>query len=79
MPRKLIKTGTYSIMHLMVAVAVAYALTRDWHIALGVGIIEPMVQTVAYSIHEYLWGKAKDRDEDRNERIATEDISAAAA
>ena len=25
------------------------------------------------------WGKAKERDEDRNERIATEDISAAAA
>lgn len=59
MSRKLIKTGTYSMMHLIVAVTVAYALTRDWHIALGVGIIEPMVQTVAYSIHEALWGKVE--------------------
>ncbi|MEQ8804321.1 MAG: DUF2061 domain-containing protein [Rhodospirillales bacterium] len=63
MSRKLIKTGTYSVMHLVVAVTVAYVLTRDWHIALGVGIIEPMVQTVAYTIHETLWGKAKDRDD----------------
>lgn len=55
MPQKLIKTGTYSLMHLIVAVAVAYALTRDWQIALGVGIIEPMVQTVAYSFHETVW------------------------
>ena len=60
MSRKLIKTGTYSVMHLVVAVTVAYALTRDWHIALGVGIIEPLVQTLAYSIHETLWGKVKD-------------------
>ncbi|PIW30230.1 MAG: hypothetical protein COW30_02890 [Rhodospirillales bacterium CG15_BIG_FIL_POST_REV_8_21_14_020_66_15] len=60
MARKLIKTGTYSVMHLTVAVAVAFALTRDWHIALGIGIIEPLVQTVAYTIHETLWGKVKD-------------------
>lgn len=78
MSRKLIKTGTYSMMHLTVAVAVAFALTRDWHIALGVGIIEPMVQTVAYSVHEYLWGKAKGRDEHRNDRVSSEEVSAAA-
>jgi uncharacterized membrane protein len=55
MTHKLIKTGTYSVMHLTVAVAVAYALTRDWQIALSVGLIEPMVQTVAYSFHESIW------------------------
>ncbi len=49
------KPVTYSIMHLMVAVTVAYALTNDWRIALGVGIIEPMVQTVAYVFHEKAW------------------------
>ena len=64
MSRKLIKTATYSVMHLTVAVTVAYVLTRDWHIALGVGIIEPIVQTVAYTIHETLWGKVKDIPED---------------
>ena len=49
------KPLTYSAMHLCVAVAVAYALTRDWRIALGVGVIEPMVQTVAYMLHEKAW------------------------
>jgi uncharacterized membrane protein len=58
MPRTLLKTCTYSLMHLTVAVTVAYALTRDWRIALGVGVIEPMVQTVAYTFHERLWNRA---------------------
>jgi uncharacterized membrane protein len=50
-----LKPVTYSVMHLVVAVSVAYALTQDWRIALGVGIIEPMVQTVAYVFHEKAW------------------------
>ncbi len=49
------KPVTYAVMHLSVAIGVAYALTRDWRIALGVGIIEPMVQTLAYMIHEKAW------------------------
>lgn len=49
------KPLTYSAMHLMVAVSVAFALTQDWRIALGVGVIEPMVQTVAYVFHEKAW------------------------
>lgn len=55
------KPLTYSAMHLCVAIAVAYALTRDWRIALGVGVIEPMVQTIAYMAHEKAWslGRAK--------------------
>lgn len=59
--RTAFKPATYSIMHLSVAITVAYVLTRDWRIALGVGVIEPMVQTVAYMVHEKLWslgGKA---------------------
>lgn len=50
-----LKPVTYSLMHLVVAISVAYALTRDWRIALGVGLIEPMVQTVAYMLHEKAW------------------------
>ena len=48
MPRQLIKTMTYSLMHLTVAIAVAFALTRNWHAALAIGLIEPAVQTIAY-------------------------------
>lgn len=61
------KTATYATMHLTVAVAVAYALTRNWHIALAVGLIEPMVQTVTFNIHERLWTRA---DRRRDEALA---------
>lgn len=50
-----LKPLTYSAMHLCVAVTVAYVLTRDWRIALGVGLIEPIVQTFAYMAHERVW------------------------
>ncbi len=42
-------------MHMCVAIAVGYALSGDWRIALGVGLIEPLVQTVFYNLHEFLW------------------------
>lgn len=51
----MLKPVTYAVMHFAVAVGVAYGLTRDWRIALGVGIIEPLVQTVAYIMHEKAW------------------------
>ncbi|MDP2259749.1 MAG: DUF2061 domain-containing protein [Caulobacter sp.] len=59
------KTLTYATMHLTVAVAVAWVLTRDWRIALAVGLVEPLVQTVAFTLHERAWAKA-----DRRERLA---------
>jgi len=61
MPRDLLKTLSYSLMHLTVAVTVAFLLTRDWRIALGVGLIEPLVQTVAYTLHERAWRRSPAR------------------
>jgi len=61
MPRQLIKTMTYSLMHLTVAIAVAFALTRNWHAALAIGLIEPAVQTIAYTFHERLWARLPGR------------------
>ena len=55
--RDMAKTFTYAIMHLTVAVMVAYALTRDIRTALAIGIIEPACQTVAYYFHERAWAK----------------------
>ena len=57
MPRTLLKTLTYSVMHLTVAISVAYALTGNLAIALGIGLIEPAVQTIAYMVHEKAWSK----------------------
>lgn len=44
-------------MHMVVAIAVAWAISGDWRVALGIGLIEPLVQTVAYTIHERLWNR----------------------
>ena len=50
-----LKVATYGVMHLIVAIIVAYAITRDWRIALAVGLIEPFFQTIAYSVHDRIW------------------------
>ena len=57
-PRSALKTLTYALMHLLVAMGVAFALTGSWAAALAIGLIEPAVQTVAYTIHERAWAKA---------------------
>ena len=51
------KTLSYSVMHLTVAIAVAYALTRDWRAALAIGMIEPIFQTLAFAVHEKVWAR----------------------
>lgn len=53
--RLAIKTTTYAVTHFVVAIAVAYALTHDWRIAIAIGLIEPAAQTVAYFFHERVW------------------------
>jgi uncharacterized membrane protein len=60
-PPLALRTLTYAGMHLVVAILVAYALTRDWKTALAIGLIEPMVQTVAFAIHEKVWERAARR------------------
>jgi uncharacterized membrane protein len=52
-----LKTASYALMHLAVAIAVAYALTLDWRKALAIGLIEPFVQTFAFALHDRYWRK----------------------
>ncbi len=65
LPRSLkqiaVKSVTYGLMHFIVAVAVAYALTRDWRISLAIGIIEPLVQTVFFTAHDRIWTRIEAR------------------
>ncbi|MCH8489048.1 MAG: DUF2061 domain-containing protein [Oceanicaulis sp.] len=62
LPRSLLKTLTYGVTHMVVAMAVVFALTRDWRAALAVGLIEPVVQTGAYVLHERAWARAGRQD-----------------
>lgn len=53
----LVKTLTYSLMHMSVAIMVGYALTGSLAIAVSIGLVEPLVQTVFYHLHERVWGR----------------------
>ncbi|WP_395943286.1 DUF2061 domain-containing protein [Brevundimonas sp.] len=60
--RKLaLKIASYGLMHLVVAILVAFAITRDWRLALAVGMVEPVFQTLAYSIHDRVWHRIERR------------------
>lgn len=53
--RRLVKTMTYCCMHITVATLVAYALSGSWKVAIGIGLIEPFVQTFVFYFHETAW------------------------
>ena len=45
----------------VVAVAVAFALTQDIRTALAIGMIEPLVQTVFFTLHDRIWSRIEER------------------
>ena len=49
------KTLTYGMLHAVVAFSVVFAFTGSLAVALGVGLIEPIVQTAFYFFHELAW------------------------
>jgi uncharacterized membrane protein len=51
------KTASWSLVHMSVAVSVAYALTQNWRAALAVGLVEPLFQTIAFAAHERAWSR----------------------
>jgi uncharacterized membrane protein len=55
--RLVAKTLSWSVTHMLVAITVAYVLTRDWRAALAVGLIEPVFQTIAFVLHERVWSR----------------------
>lgn len=53
--RLAMKTVSYGITHVAVATAVAYVLTGNLAAAIGIGLIEPIIQTGVFTVHELLW------------------------
>lgn len=53
----MIKTLTFAVMHFSVAFGVAYALTGDVVIGGAVALVEPLVNTVGYYLHERIWAR----------------------
>ena len=53
--RLAMKTASYGVIHVTVATGVAYLLTGNFTAALGIGLIEPIIQTGVFAVHEKLW------------------------
>jgi uncharacterized membrane protein len=53
----LLKAGSYYGVHIVVAAAVAYAVTGNWLAALTLSLLEPSVQVVAYFLHDKAWAR----------------------
>ena len=51
------KTLSYYIMHITVAMALAYAVTGNLWMAMTLSLIEPTVQAVAFFMHEKVWNR----------------------
>ncbi len=58
--RTLKKTLSYYIMHITVAMLVAYFVTGNIWMALTLSMLEPTVQAFAFFFHEKVWA-VKDR------------------
>lgn len=56
-----LKIASYGVMHLIVAMLVAFVITRDWRMALAIGFVEPFFQTIAYSFHDRIWHRIEQR------------------
>lgn len=56
------KTLSYGTMHFIVAFTVSYSLTGSLAIAGSIAMVEPLIQTFAYNIHEKIWDKIKMKD-----------------
>jgi len=71
-----LKIASYGVMHLIVAMLVAFAITRDWRMALAIGVIEPFFQTIAYSFHDRIWHRIERRHTQGDMAEATEAFTA---
>ena len=59
------KTLSYYIMHITVAMLVAYVITGNLWMAITLSLIEPTVQAIAFFFHEKAWN-AQDRKKSLN-------------
>ncbi|WP_235976461.1 DUF2061 domain-containing protein [Sandaracinobacteroides hominis] len=53
--RRLAKTASYWVVHISVAVSVAWALTGNLKAALAIGLLEPSVQAFVFYFHDMVW------------------------
>ncbi|MBY5923098.1 DUF2061 domain-containing protein [Ferrimonas balearica] len=60
----MLKTFTFAVMHFSIAFALAYLITGSIVIGGLLAVLEPMVNTVGYVIHEKVWKRIEQRRDD---------------
>lgn len=55
--RTLKKTFSYYLMHIVIAMIVAYFVTKNLWMAMTLSLLEPSVQAIAFFFHEKIWSK----------------------
>ena len=55
--KTLAKTATYYVMHITVAMFVAYAVTGNLMTSIALSLLEPTIQAFAFFAHEKVWQK----------------------
>ena len=64
------KTLSYYIMHITVAMLVAYAVTGNFWMAVTLSLLEPTVQAFAFFFHEKVWeAKASNSSQSKTEPL----------
>ncbi|WP_345316752.1 DUF2061 domain-containing protein [Ferrimonas gelatinilytica] len=53
----MLKTTTFALMHFSIAFSLAYLITGSLVIGGLLALIEPMVNTLGYVLHERLWAR----------------------
>lgn len=49
------KPITFTLMHFIIAISVAYLLTGSWTMSGAIALVEPLVNSVGYVVHEKVW------------------------
>ncbi|WP_413111155.1 DUF2061 domain-containing protein [Thaumasiovibrio sp. DFM-14] len=53
------KTLQFAVLHFFAAFSIGYLITGDIIIGSLIALVEPLVNTGAFSLHEHIWQKAK--------------------
>lgn len=59
------KTVTFTLMHFTIAFSVAYLLTGSLAVGGLIAVVEPLVNSVGYTVHEYVWSKAQSAKQEK--------------
>ncbi|MBY5992256.1 DUF2061 domain-containing protein [Ferrimonas balearica] len=59
----MLKTTTFAIMHFSIAFALAYLITGSLVIGGLLAVLEPLVNTLGYAVHERVWKRIEQRRE----------------